>query len=120
MQVTEELIRNVVSQVLAEVGRAPAAVKTGFTGRYGIFTDVQEATDAARDAFEQLSTRTIEDRRRIIQHIRRISVDQCVELRRQVFDVIRGMRNQGLLDLSNKEVKTMIIKAIPQPPMPGP
>jgi hypothetical protein len=30
----------------------------------------------------------------------------------RVFDVIRGMRNQGLLDLSNKEVKTMIIKAI--------
>ena len=30
----------------------------------------------------------------------------------RVFDVLRGLRNQGLLDLSNKEVKGMIIKAI--------
>ncbi len=30
----------------------------------------------------------------------------------RVFDVVRGLRNQGLIDLSNREVKTMIIRAI--------
>ncbi len=30
----------------------------------------------------------------------------------RVFDVLRGLRNQGLLDLSNKEMKSMVIKAI--------
>ena len=35
---------------------------------------------AAREAFERLSRRTLEDRRRIIAHIRRIAIDQCVEL----------------------------------------
>ncbi|MBI1800136.1 MAG: NYN domain-containing protein [Chloroflexi bacterium] len=30
----------------------------------------------------------------------------------RVFDSLRGLRNQGLLDLSNKELKTMIIQAI--------
>ena len=35
---------------------------------------------AAREAFEQLSRRTLEDRTRIIGHIRRIAIDQCVEL----------------------------------------
>lgn len=30
----------------------------------------------------------------------------------RVFDALRGLRNQGLLDLSNKELKAMIIKAI--------
>ena len=35
---------------------------------------------AAREAFEQLQERTIEDRKRVIDHIRRISIDQCVEL----------------------------------------
>ncbi|MEP7199197.1 MAG: NYN domain-containing protein [Chloroflexota bacterium] len=30
----------------------------------------------------------------------------------RVFDVMRGLRNQGLLDLSNKELKSAIIKAI--------
>ncbi len=30
----------------------------------------------------------------------------------RVFDVLRGLRNQGLLDLSNRELKGMVIKAI--------
>ena len=80
MQISEELIRNVVAQVLSEVGKAPPVTKTGYTGRYGIFTDVDEAVTAARDAYEQLSQRPMEDRRKIIEIIRRISIDQCVEL----------------------------------------
>ena len=35
---------------------------------------------AASEAFEKLSHRTMEERGRIIEHIRRISIDQCVEL----------------------------------------
>ena len=80
MQYSEEMIRNVVSQVLAEVGRAPAVPSTSHTGRRGVFHDVNEAVAAAQDAFQQLRERTIEDRKRIIQHIRRISIDQKVEL----------------------------------------
>jgi len=84
MQINETLIRSVVAQVLAEVGRggvngAPVAVKS-LAGRNGIFTCPDEAVAAARDAFEQLQERTIEDRKRVIDHIRRISIDQCVEL----------------------------------------
>ena len=80
MQVSEELIRNVVSQVLAEVGGAPPVAGRSYAGRHGVFHDVQEAVAAARDAFEQLSERSMEDRKRIIDHVRRISIDQCVEL----------------------------------------
>lgn len=91
MQINETLIREVVAQVLAEVGKSAsgnhsaataAAVPRGprHVGRYGVFTCVKEAVAAARDAFEQLSRRSLEDRRRIIGHIRRISIDQCVEL----------------------------------------
>ncbi|MFO0915634.1 MAG: aldehyde dehydrogenase family protein [Pirellulales bacterium] len=80
MQISEELIRSVVSQVLAEVRKAPAPSAGRFHGRHGVFTCVQEAVAAARHAFEQLSERTIEDRKRIIDHIRRISIDQSVEL----------------------------------------
>jgi acyl-CoA reductase-like NAD-dependent aldehyde dehydrogenase len=79
MQINESVIRDVVAQVLAEVGPMPTAT-TGYTGRHGIFTDVDEAVAAARDAFEQLSQRGMEDRRRIISIIRRISIDNCVEL----------------------------------------
>jgi len=87
MQATEELIRDVVRQVLAEMGgkgesRTNGTVKTtsSYAGRHGIFTCVDEAVAAATEAFEELSKRTIEDRKRIINHIRRISIDQCVEL----------------------------------------
>ena len=40
-----------------------------------------------------------------------LQVDGAVPFVR-VFDVLRGLRNQGLLDLSNKELKAMVIKAI--------
>jgi aldehyde dehydrogenase len=80
MQINETVIRNVVAQVLAEVGRIPAVSNGSYAGRNGIFTDVDQAVAAARDAYEQLCGRTIEERGRIIQHIRRISIDQAVEL----------------------------------------
>jgi len=80
MQVTEELIRSVVAQVLAEVGRSVPLHSPSFAGRHGVFYDVAEAVAAAREAFEQLSERSLEDRRRILSHIRRIAIEQSVEL----------------------------------------
>ncbi|MEO2046932.1 MAG: aldehyde dehydrogenase family protein [Pirellulales bacterium] len=78
---TEELVRNVVRQVLAQVGsQPPLASSPSLAGRHGIFSCPDEAVRAAREAFEQLSERNKEDRKRIIDHIRRISIDQCVEL----------------------------------------
>ena len=82
MQVDEALIRNVVEEVISRLGNgAPAGqIGSGYRGRFGLFTDANEAVAAAREAFEQLSRRTIEDRKRIIGHIRRIAIEQCVEL----------------------------------------
>jgi aldehyde dehydrogenase len=80
MQIDEALIRNVVAQVLAEVGRIPPVSSGGYEGRHGIFTDAREAIEAAAEAYERLRERSMEDRKRIIGHIRRIAIDQCVEL----------------------------------------
>ncbi|MFH1921931.1 MAG: aldehyde dehydrogenase family protein, partial [Planctomycetota bacterium] len=94
MQVNETFVRTVVEQVLSRLGghRGEAVVdgtagpvvfgKTGggYQGRFGVFNCVDEAVAAATEAFNELSRRTIEDRKRIIDHIRRISIDQCVEL----------------------------------------
>ncbi len=80
MQISEELIRSVVSQVIREVRGAAAAPTTGSAGRYGIFDDANEAVAAARKAFEQLRERSLEDRKKAIAHIRRISISQCEEL----------------------------------------
>jgi aldehyde dehydrogenase len=85
VQATEQIIKTVVEQVLKQLGPAHASngrrpVRRSAAGRNGVFQDVNEAVEAATVAFEQLSERTIEDRKRIIDHIRRISIDQCVEL----------------------------------------
>jgi aldehyde dehydrogenase len=80
MHVDEQLIRTVVSQVLAEVRQNGHTGGPRFAGRHGVFTCVKEAVAAARDAFEQLSGRTRADRKRIIDHIRRISIEESVEL----------------------------------------
>ncbi len=80
MQINESLIREVVSQVLAEVGRTTPVTHQRFTGRHGVFPDVMEAVAAAREAYERLSECGLEDRKRIIDQIRRIVIDQSVEL----------------------------------------
>lgn len=82
MQVNEELIRHVVTQVLAQVGRGTVAPSNNHAPHHGVFHNVQEAVAAARAAFLQLCERTREDRRRIIDHIRRISIEQAEELGR--------------------------------------
>jgi aldehyde dehydrogenase len=97
MQISEDLIRSVVSQVLSEVrnGRSGAAglqsagPNSGTYGnssspvsqeRYGQFSCAQRAVAAAKKAFEQLRNRSMEDRKKAIDHIRRISISQAVEL----------------------------------------
>ncbi len=83
MQFDENTIRNVVAQVLAEVGPIPKPSTHSSSpqgGVNGVFYDVDSAVQAARSAFEQLRERTLEDRKRIIDVIRRISIEQCEEL----------------------------------------
>lgn len=83
MQLNESVIRNVVAQVLAEVGPMPQghdSANSSYDGRNGVFDDANEAVAAARHAFEQLRERTVEDRKRVISIIRRISIEQCEEL----------------------------------------
>ena len=80
----ENLIRSIVAQVLSEVGPIPlgSAGNGGSSpaGRHGIFYDANAAVSAARAAFEQLRERPISDRRKAIDIIRKISIEQCEEL----------------------------------------
>ncbi len=87
MPFDENLIRNVVAQVLNEVGpMPPGPSQTGrpmgspVGGRHGIFYDADSAVTAARAAFEQLRERSMEDRKKVIDIIRRISIENCEEL----------------------------------------
>lgn len=88
MQINENLVRSVVEEVIhrlksngsAAMPSAPGPAVRSYQGRLGLFTDVDEAVAAASEAFDRLSRCTMEERKRAIDHIRRISVEQCVEL----------------------------------------
>lgn len=84
MQINETLIRSVVEQVISQVrtqaGTASSGIVHSARGHSGLFDHVDDAVAAARNAFEQLQKRPIEDRKKIIDIIRRISISQCVEL----------------------------------------
>ena len=89
LNLSEEMIRNVVSQVLAEVGPPPKVASNGAnqyssapctpcsTGRHGVFHDANEAVAAAKQAFDLLSESSKENRKKAIDIIRRIANDQA-------------------------------------------
>ncbi len=63
MQINETMIRNVVSQVLAEVSTPSSTVKTGTIEKapsHGVFYDANAAVEAAHTAFLQLQERSME------------------------------------------------------------
>jgi aldehyde dehydrogenase len=86
LQVTDDLIRSVVKDVLAHM-KAPVATNgKAATGRWGVFDDVGEAVTAASTAQRKFETMGIEARRKAVECIRRICVDQAEELGREELD----------------------------------
>jgi aldehyde dehydrogenase len=86
MQMTEDLIRNVVQQVLSQMGNG-VALGNGkapyrASGNLGTFATADDAVSAADAAFREFRTRPLEDRRKAVDVIRQICVDQADELGR--------------------------------------
>jgi aldehyde dehydrogenase len=86
MQMTEDLIRSVVQEVLTQMGGGAAPVNgktsTRPAGTLGVFPTVDSAVEAAQAAFEQFRHRKLADRKKAVECIRRICVDQADELGR--------------------------------------
>ena len=110
MQATEQTIRSVVQEVLAELGKRPVYTGgNGATGRgdWGVFGNVDDAVAAATDAFEKLKTATLETRAQAIQCVRDICTNQAEELGRMELDETKIGR------LDHKIEKLKIIKLVP-------
>ena len=104
MHIDEQLVRSIVSQVLAEVGppppappvsNSPSATKgvgrvhgdsSAPRGDDGVFDEVDQAISAARAAFEQFSSVGMDGRKRAIDVIRDICRQQCTELGTREFE----------------------------------
>ena len=83
MQMTEDLIRSVVQQVLTQMGTGAAPLGNGrAAGTLGVFPTADAAVAAATDAFEEYRTRPLADRQKAVNYVRRICVEQAEELGR--------------------------------------
>ena len=87
MQMSEDLIRNVVQQVLSQMGagvgngQARAPFASG-RGQLGVYPSVDEAVNAAGAAFDQFRRLPLRDRATAVNIIKRICVEQAEELGR--------------------------------------
>jgi aldehyde dehydrogenase len=88
LQVTDDLIRNVVKDVLTHMKAAPAATSGNGkpSGRWGVFDDVGEAVTAASAAQRKFERMGLDVRRKAVDCIRRICIDRAEELGREEFD----------------------------------
>jgi aldehyde dehydrogenase len=89
MQVTDELIQNVVREVLSHMRNGQARPSNGQARRWGVFDDVESAVVAAAAAQEQFETRGLEDRRKAVACIRRICIEQAEPLGREELEETR-------------------------------
>lgn len=94
MQITDDLVRNVVQEVLSNMrgNSAPAVVSqvssrsNGQAHTWGVFDDVDTAVKSAVKAQREFEQRSIDDRKKAIECIRRICIDQSTELGRAEFE----------------------------------
>ena len=80
MQLSEDLIRNVVQQVLFQMGSTTPLPPTRSTGTWGVFATVDEAVSAAEEAFQEFRKRPLADRDKAVQVIKSICLENAEEL----------------------------------------
>lgn len=109
MQATEQAIRQVVQEVLSQLGRGPyvSGAGTASNGSWGVFKTVDQAVDAATDGFRELSKRGIADRVKAINCVRKITEEQAEELGRLELEETKIGR------LDHKIEKLKIVKLVP-------
>jgi aldehyde dehydrogenase len=86
MQITDELVRGVVQQVLSQMRNGQAAPSNGrrpAKSQRGVFDDVAAAVAAATAAQQEFERRGLEDRRKAVACIRKICSEQAEPLGRE-------------------------------------
>ena len=108
MQVTEEVIRSVVQEVLSHMNPAKATSRAAAGSDSGIFDDVDAAVRAAVASQREFERRGLNDRRKAIACIRKICVDQAETLGRM------ELEETGIGKLAHKiEKLTLVGEKIP-------
>ncbi len=86
MQVTDDLIRSVVQEVLAHMrnGQSPKPSTAG--NSWGVFDNVDAAVTAAKAAQAEFETRSLEERKKAVDCIRKICIDKADVLGLEEFE----------------------------------
>ena len=91
MEMTEDLIRNVIQQVLSQMGTGAPATNGSSprpSGKDGVYPTADSAVLAAEAAFAKYRKRPLACRRKAVQCIRDICVSQADELGRMELEEI--------------------------------
>jgi aldehyde dehydrogenase len=89
MQVTDQLIRDVVQQVLAQMGNGRAPATNGRARAWGVYDDVPAAVVAAAESQRRFEAMGLEARRKAVNCVRRICIEQAEQLGREEFEETR-------------------------------
>ncbi len=83
-QLTEELVRGVVQEVLASMGKARSTTPALSSAKgWGVFSSVDDAVAAASSAQREFARRSLDCRRKAVACIRRICIEQAETLGRE-------------------------------------
>ena len=86
MQMTEDLIRSVVQQVLSQMGTGGPPTNGKPSGKDGVYPTADAAVSAAEAAFQAFRSRPLGDRKRAVDCVRSICSEQAEELGRMELD----------------------------------
>src|SRR4051812_19099331 len=89
LQVTDDLIRSVVQEVLGHMGNgkpAPQGAKPTASGRWGVFDDVNDAVTAAKASQAKFEAMGMDARKKAVDCVRKICIDRAEELGRDEFE----------------------------------
>jgi aldehyde dehydrogenase len=95
---TEDVIRGVVQEVLASMGKTAMASPSGEAGGWGVFNSVDDAVAAASKAQKTFERRSLDDRRKAVACIRRICSEQAQALGREELEETKIGRLEHKID----------------------
>src|ERR1700731_4003235 len=111
IQANEQAIRQVVQEVLAQLGRRGGTASQSGNGHangdWGVFRTVDDAVNAATAGFEKLRNASLESRAKAVACVYRICDEQSEELGRMELEETKIGR------LDHKIEKLQIVKLVP-------
>lgn len=98
MHVSEEMIRSIVKEVMAKMQSAEEC-----SGKHGVFTDMNEAIAAAKEAQKIVRNLTMDQREKIISIIRKKTKEHAETMARM------GVEETGMGNVGDKILKHLLV-----------